>query len=242
MQHRLGAEGDVVVGRRAATSPSRTSAPPWSAGRARRRGCRSAACRWRWCRSRRPSGSGCGGRRRAAGSGWLRLQRHQFGLGIGGAELVLQLGDARRRVLGEELRAEIDERRVAPLHVLVGGDQVARLQVVGAEAEDRGGDLGSASIAGMPGWRSPSAFSRALNRAWVTKLVSAEHVGALEHRDRLLALQRRGDLGLGERLEQLDGDRRRPSCPGCAGRAATARTSSVTEPRPIITVSASSQK
>ena len=32
---------------------------------------------------------------------------------------------------------------------------------------------GAAFSAGMPGWRSPSAFSRARKIAWVTKLVSA---------------------------------------------------------------------
>ena len=43
----------------------------------------------------------------------LGLERHQLGLGIGGLQPLLQLGELRRRVLGEELRAEIDERRVA---------------------------------------------------------------------------------------------------------------------------------
>ena len=51
-----------------------------------------------------------------------------------------------------------------------------------------------------------SAFSRALNSACVTRLVSAVDVGALQHGDRLLALQRRDQFGLRERLQQLDGD------------------------------------
>ena len=43
----------------------------------------------------------------------LGLERHEFGFGIGRLQLRLQLRELRRRVLREELRAEIDERRVA---------------------------------------------------------------------------------------------------------------------------------
>ena len=56
------------------------------------------------------------------------IERHQLGFRIGDLQAGLQLGDARRRILGEELRAQVDQRRhAALLHVLEAGDQVARL-------------------------------------------------------------------------------------------------------------------
>ena len=68
------------------------------------------------------------------------VERHQFGFGVGLLEPRLQFGDARRRILREELRTEINQwRALALVHIVERGDQVARLQVVAAEAEDRGG-------------------------------------------------------------------------------------------------------
>ena len=71
----------------------------------------------------------------------LGLERHQFRLGIGRLQACLQRRELRRRVLREELAAEVDERCVVRLHVPERCDHVPRLQVVRAQAEDRRGHL-----------------------------------------------------------------------------------------------------
>ena len=141
-QNRLGAQRDIVVGRRAALLRAvfRRGLGVQVEGAGENVGEQLAG----------GDGAVAADRMEADAEGRLRqerrvrlaLERHQLGLGIGGLQLRLQLGELRRRVLGEELRAEIDERRVARLHVLESGDEMARLQVVRAESENRRGDLG----------------------------------------------------------------------------------------------------
>ena len=136
----------------------------------------------------------------------LGLQTHQHGFGISSLQLVLQRGDPRRGVLREELRAQIDQRSVVGLHVLVGGDQVARLQVVGTQTEDRNADLGrlvhrhDAGVANAVG-----VLARLVQRLSHERGQGGD-VTALQHRDCLLAFEGGGHFGFGERLQQLDGD------------------------------------
>ena len=141
-QHRLGAEGDVIVGRRAALLRTvfrrRLRAQIEHAGedvgQQLAGGDRSVAAHRMEADAERRLGKQIRVR--------LRFQRHQLGFGIGRLQFFLQRGDARRGILREELGTEIDERSVAGLHVLERGNQMARLQVMPAQAEDRGGDLG----------------------------------------------------------------------------------------------------
>ena len=60
---------------------------------------------------------------------WIGLgfKRHPLCFRVSGSESRLKRGHMRRRVLGKELRAKIDERVVAGLHVLERRDQVAWL-------------------------------------------------------------------------------------------------------------------
>ena len=120
------------------------------------------------------------------------LQRHQLGLGVGGAHPVLDRGDRGGGVLDEELRAEVHQRRAAlGGHVLEGGHQVPRLHVVAAEAEDGSGE--------------------AREQARVVERLGDQPgqggvVGALEHGDGLGVADGGDQLLLGERLQQLDRD------------------------------------
>ena len=129
---RLGAERDVVVGRRAALFRAVFRRRLRVHARARRRECRSTACPRRWCRSRPPSGSGRGTPTSGSSLGiGLGFQRHQFGFRIGRLQARLQRGqraakDSWRRTASRDRRTA----RPCRLHVLEGGDQVARLQVV----------------------------------------------------------------------------------------------------------------
>ncbi len=50
-----------------------------------------------------------------------------------------------------------------------------------------------------------SGIGRTRKIAWLTNWGESHLIGAHHHRDGLLAAQRRDDLGLGERLQQLDG-------------------------------------
>ena len=205
-QHRFGAQGDVVVGRRAALFRT-----------VFRRGLRVQIER---------AGKDVG-QELAGGDGSvaadrmeadadrrfrqqirvrLGLQRHQLGFGIGRPQLLLQRGEARRGILGEELRAEIDERNVAGLHVLERGDEVPRLQVVGAETEDRRGDLGRVLDRRNAGMTNAVDVLARLEQRLRHHGGERGDVRALEHGDRLLAAKRRDDLRLRERLQELDRD------------------------------------
>ena len=205
-QHLLGAEGDVVVGRRAALFRAVfRRGPRVQVERAGENVGEELAGGDRPVAADRMEADAEGRLRQELRIG-LGLERHQLGVGIGGLELRLQFGQFRRRVLREELRAEIDERRVARLHVLERGDQVARLEVVRAEAEDRRGDLGrivERLNAGVPD--AVDVLAR-LEQGLAHHRGEGGDVRALEHRDRLLAGERGHDLGLRERLQQLDRD------------------------------------
>ena len=152
MHHRLGAERDVVVGRRAALLRAvfrrRLRVQVEHAGQdvgqqlAGRHGAVAA--------DRMEADAERAFRQQVRVR--LGLQRHQLGFGIGR----LQLRPAARpcAATGSSRRTASRDRRTARcrlLHVLERGDQVARLQVVRAEAEDRGGDL--AAAARSPGCR-----------------------------------------------------------------------------------------
>ena len=147
-EHRLGAEGDVVVGRRAALLRAvlrrGLRVHPEDAGQdvveqLARRDRAVAAHRVEADAHRR------GRQQNRVGLG---LQGHQLGLGVRLAQPGLDLGHVRGRILGEELGPQVDERRARPVdHVLVRGDDVARLHVVAAEAEDRRGQRAGRSPA-----------------------------------------------------------------------------------------------
>ena len=121
----------------------------------------------------------------------LGLQRHRFGLGIGGLQSLQQFGDARRRRVGEELGTQIDQRHQLPVfHVLERCDQMARLQVVPAQAKDGGRqqralgerrDAGVAHLAGIFACLEQGLRDEAGKRGLVR---------ALQHGHGLLALER----------------------------------------------------
>ena len=138
----------------------------------------------------------------------LGLQRHQLGFGIGRlAAWSCSAAIRGRRRLGEELRAEIDERRaVRLLHVLEGGDQVARLQVVRAEAENRRGDARQRVDRRDAGMAHAVGVLARLEQRLRHQAGQRGDVGALQHRDGLLAAQRRDQLRFREGLQQLDRD------------------------------------
>ncbi len=138
----------------------------------------------------------------------LGLERHQLGLGVRRPQPLLELGQVLAGGVAEELAAEVDQRRrVGAQHVLVGGHQVPRLQVVATEAEDRGGEPGCAAQRGDAGVPVggvgvlPGLEERLGDQGGERGLV-----GALEDGDGLLAGERRDDVGLGEGLQHLDRD------------------------------------
>ena len=83
---------------------------------------------------------------------------------------------------------------------------MARLQVVGAETEDRGGDLGRLLERGNAGMARAVGVLARLEQRLSDETGERRDVRALEHGHRLLAGERRYDLGFRERLQQLDGD------------------------------------
>ena len=204
---RLGAEGDVEVGRRAALFGAvlrrrlgvHVEHAGEDVGEQLARGDGAVAAD-----RVEADAEGIVGQEARVGFG---LERHQLGFGVGRLHPRLQFGHARGRVLGEELRAEVDQRAaLAGLHVLERSDQVARLQVVAAEAEDRRGqarrgfqrrDAGVAFAVGVLAGAEDRLGDEVGERGLV---------GALEHGDRLLAFDGGDQFGFGEGLQQLDGD------------------------------------
>ena len=81
-----------------------------------------------------------------------------------------------------------------------------RLQIVRAEAEDRGGDLGKRRNGRNVRVTHAVGVLARLEQGLRHEAGQRGDVGALEHRDGLLALQRGDDLRFRERLQQLDGD------------------------------------
>ena len=99
--------------------------------------------------------------------------------------------------------------------------------------------LGGFASGGMPGWRTPSTFSRALNSACVTRVVSAVTSERSSTVTAFLPASAATSSASGNGCSSLT--EMTPTFLPCARRCvATAWTSSVTEPRPIMTVSASS--
>ena len=135
------------------------------------------------------------------------FQRHGDGFRVGFLHALLQFGDARGRVLREELRAEVDERcTLAAFHVLEGGNEVAWLQVMTAEAENGGGqtrhglDRRDAVVAFLIG-----VFAR-LEQGLRDKGGEFRLLGTLEHGDALLVGQRSDEFGFGEGLQEFHRD------------------------------------
>ncbi|MEI2643203.1 MAG: hypothetical protein V9G10_12990 [Candidatus Nanopelagicales bacterium] len=119
--------------------------------------------------------------------------------------------------------------------LLERGDEVARLHVVAAEAEDRRRQPGLRRHCGDAVVALLGGVLRRPEQRLGDQAGQGGLVRALQHGDRLRAGSSRHEFGLGERLQQLDGHDARPSVRARAGTGSTARTSSVTEPRPTMT-------
>jgi len=133
-------------------------------------------------------------------------ERHELRLGVGGPQARLDVRHGRGRVVVEELGAEVHERREVPgSHPPVGGDEVAGLQVVAAQAEDRRREGGAGVHPGNPGVALGGGVLPRLEQGLRDEVRQRHLIGALEDHHGLLAGERRGQLRLGEGLQQLDG-------------------------------------
>ena len=204
-EHRFGAQGDVVVGRRAgflrAVLGRRLGIHAEHTGQnvgeqlAGRDGAVAAdrveAKPQRGVRKQRRVGLG--------------LQRHLRGERVGGPEPVLDLLELLVGVGVEELAAEVDERRHRlSVERLEGRHEVPWLQIVAAEAEDRAGEVGhrvlhrrNAVVADLLDVVLP------LVDGCGHELGERHLVGPFQHEHRLLAVQGGDEFGLGEGLEAL---------------------------------------
>ena len=206
-QHRLGAQRDVVVGRGAALLRAVL----------RRRLRMQAERAGENVGEQLAGGDGAvaADRVEAGAEGALRqqvrvragLERHEFGLGIGRLQPRFQLRHVRAGVLGEELRAEVDERRVLLSMFLKAATRWRGCRSCAPRPKIA---VVTLAIGAAPECRDAPGAVRVLARleqrlgdeSWLSTVTSA----ALEHGDRLLAIDGGDELGLGERRHQLDRD------------------------------------
>jgi len=140
----------------------------------------------------------------------LRDERHGLGLRVRGAELLLDGGDGRGRAVGEELRAQVHQRRaVAGRHVPHGCDEVAGLDVVAAETEDRGRHARDRAERRDLRIRQPPCgigVGAGMEQGLRDKPREGGVVGPFEDGDGAGSSDRLHELRLGERLQELHGD------------------------------------
>ena len=174
----------------------------------------------------------------------LRFQRHQLGFRIGCLQPVLQRGDAWRT--GSWRRTASPDRRAARCGLSMFLNAATRWRGCRSCAPR---PKIAVVMLGISGDRRecPDGGRRSRSRMALTGRLRDEagqrgRVGALQHGHGLLARQRRDQLRLGEGLQQLDRDDADFLALAAQIGDDASRTSSVTEPRPTMTVSASSHE
>ena len=136
----------------------------------------------------------------------LGLQSHQRRLRVGDSQPVLHLGHVRGGGVGEELRTQVDQRRAVGLgHLLERGDDVARLHVVAAETEDRGGQAWLLCQSGNTVVARVDGVGAGLEQGLGDQAGQRGLVRALQNRDSLGIADRLDEFGFREGLQQFDG-------------------------------------
>jgi hypothetical protein len=138
---------------------------------------------------------------------FIRVQGHEFSLRIGRAEPLLYFGKLGRGVVREKLGSQIKQRDIGrALHVFECCYQVARLQVMGPQAEDPRADLGQAADRGYTQVTYQAVVLQRLEHGMGDQAGQGGDIAPFQHCYGTLAFQRRNQFGLGKRLKQFDGD------------------------------------